>query len=85
MQAIFPWCRFSPFARMLATMSTHQHRVGRPRLPSVHTTRNMSVRFTDDERAALAAHAELADRPVAAFIRDVLEKAGVLKLPRGRR
>lgn len=66
-------------------MSSHEHRVGRPRLPSEHTTRSMSIRFTEAERAALAEHAELAERPVAAFVRDVLERAGVLKPPQTKR
>ena len=66
-------------------MSSHQHRVGRPRVASTHTTRTYPIRFTEEERAALDANAESAGMNLAVYIRDVLEKAGAFKVQRTKR
>lgn len=61
------------------------HKMGRPPRVSEHTTRGVSVRFTEAERLALKSHADHADKPLAVFIREVLEKAGLLKPLRTKR
>jgi hypothetical protein len=60
------------------------HKVGRPPRHSEHTTKSLSVRFTDAEREALQEHSTAQDKPVAVIIREAVEAAGLLK-PLGKK
>jgi hypothetical protein len=66
-------------------MAPHDYKVGRPLRASSQSTRNFTFRLAEDERAALDWHAEQADKPAAALVRDALEQLGLLKIPRGKR
>jgi hypothetical protein len=66
-------------------MSSQDHRTGRPLRTSNHSTTNITIRLTAEERAALDSHVALREEPYSALVREAMEQAGLFKRARAKR
>lgn len=62
----------------------HDHKVGRPLRTSTHSTSSITLRLTDEERAAVEVHVEKTGTPRAVLIRQAMEAYGLFTLPKKR-
>lgn len=73
---------------MATTITATKHKRGRAPRTTAASSKKATVRLDDAELAALKAHAELdatAAGEVAALIRNTLDAAGLLTMPKPRR
>lgn len=70
-------------ATVLARMK-HDHKVGRPARVSEHSTSNITLRLTDEERDTVDAHVAKTGKARAVLIREAMEAYGLFVPPRKR-